>query len=136
MKIALDYGGVIDFLPGNWATVVERLVEIGHHVFILSHAQPGEDAEKRQEFADETGAINISFIDIHSSDELRIQDRKADLVKQHEIDIFVDDYMERCLAVQRENHSCVCLYIPQESWQTGLWFFEGLTHFSLTRWEQ
>jgi hypothetical protein len=82
----------------------------------------------RREFAISIGAIDLSFVDLRSGGQEReIAQRKAELCKQHGIEIFIDDDLHRVEAVGRYCDRCAALYIPQNLWQTGQRLIDGLT---------
>ncbi len=120
MKIALDYGGVISFSPDGWAESISRAQSYGHEFFILSHARPGKDLQLRTDFALRVGARDLSFAHLHSgSQEKEIAQYKADLCLVHDIEIFIDDDINRVEAVARHCPRCASFYIPQSLWQIG-----------------
>lgn len=114
MKIALDFGGVIDNDPESWIEIIKGLINNEHTVYILSHAHSGNDELRRVDLCDKSGAINISFSDI--MDETLIEKRKAELVTEYNIDLFVDDYFNRCQAVREENPDIgiICIHYGQQ----------------------
>ena len=128
LNIGLDYGGVIDFNPGRWGMAVECAIEKqGHKVFIISHAQEGKDAEKREAFAKEYGAINLTFTDLKSGvQEKEIAIRKADLCKQYAIDFFIDDDADRAATISLNYHLCSVFYVHQRMWELGLHLLDSL----------
>lgn len=126
-KIGLDYGGVISFAPDGWADTLQRAMNRGHQIFIISHAQQGKDHAVRAEFAKRIGATDLTFSDLKSvSQEAEIGVRKADLCQQYGIEIFIDDDLHRVEAVGRICDRCAALYIPQNLWQIGQRLIEGL----------
>ncbi len=128
MKIGLDYGGVISFSPDGWAKTLLKAKERGHEIFIISHAQPGPDLQLRRDFASSIGAIDLSFADLKSgSQETEIARRKALLCDEHNIEIFIDDDINRTDKVGRHCDRCAALYIPQNLWQVGQRLIDGLT---------
>ena len=106
-KVALDYGGVIDYSPGNFAQAIQIAQTKGYQFFVLSHALPGDDLKKRSDFALRVGATDISFADLTPHQEPEILRRKALLCKEYEIEIFVDDDRGRCEAVSAMNPGCI-----------------------------
>jgi hypothetical protein len=113
MKIGLDYGGVISFSPDGWKETLLKAKNNGHEIYIISHAQKGSDLQLRKDFADNIGVIDLSFADLKSgSQENEIAQRKADLCKQHGVEIFIDDDINRTDAVGRQCDRCAALYIP------------------------
>jgi len=128
MKIGLDYGGVISFSPDSWRKTLLKAKENGHEIYIISHAQPGMDLQLRKDFALSIGAIDLSFADLESgSQEREIAQRKAELCKQYDIEIFIDDDINRTDAVGRQCRNCVPIYVPQNMWQIGLCLIDGLS---------
>lgn len=128
MKIGLDYGGVISFSPDGWSKTLYKALRNGHEIFIISHAQPGADLQLRKDFSDKIGATDLSFADLKSgSQEREIAQRKVDLCKQYNIEIFIDDDINRTDAVGRQCDRCAALYIPQNLWQIGQRLIDGLT---------
>ena len=127
MKIGLDYGGVISFAPDGWAETLKKAKDRGHQIFIISHAQPGQDLQIRKDFADKLDIIDLSFDDLKSgSQESEIAVRKATLCQQYDIEIFIDDDLHRVEAVGRLCDRCAALYIPQNLWQIGQRLIDGL----------
>ena len=121
MKIGLDYGGVISFDPDRWGAAIRQAMSWGHEIFLISHAQPGEDMERRSEFCRNTGAKNLSFSDLRSGEqEGQIAKRKAELCNEHGIEIFIDDDLHRVRAVGEGCPNTAAFYIPQSVWQIGL----------------
>ena len=128
MRIGLDYGGVISFAPDGWCKTLLKAASNGHEVFIISHAQPGNDLQLRKDFATSINAIDLSFAHLRSgSQEREIAEYKAQLCKQYEIEIFIDDDLHRVEAVGRLCNRCAALYIPQNLWQVGQRLIDGLT---------
>lgn len=126
-KIGLDYGGVISFAPDGWSKTLQKAKERGHEIFLISHAQRGNDLQIRKDYAAKLGIIDLSFADLNSgSQEVEIARRKADLCNQHGIEIFIDDDLHRVEAVGRLCNRCAALYIPQNLWQLGQRLIEGL----------
>ena len=125
MKIGLDYGGVMDNNPESWINVVQCLIDKGHKVYLLSHAHPGKDHEKRYAFCFASGAIDLSFSDIMNEND--IAKRKAQLVKEHNIELVVEDYMNRCITIHNENPLCgfICIHYSQQELTRKL--LDGLT---------
>lgn len=127
MKIGLDYGGVISFAPDGWAKTLEIAKSRGHQIYLVSHAQIGQDLQLRRDYADMLGITDLSFADLESSrQEADIARRKADLCQEYEIEIFIDDDLHRVEAVGRLCNRCAALYIPQNLWQVGQRLIEGL----------
>lgn len=127
MKIALDYGGVISFAPDGWAKSIQQALTRGHQFYLISHAQPGADLQLRRDFADNLGITDLSFADLKSgSQEQEIAIKKAELCRQHGIEIFIDDDLHRVEAVGRYCDRCAALYIPQNLWQVGQRLIDGL----------
>lgn len=114
MNIGLDFGGVMDHDPDSWIKTIKKLITNGHEVFIVSHAHSGQDELRRKNLADQSGAINLSFSD--TMDEKIIGQRKANLVQEYKIELFVDDYFSRCWAVYRLNPDCgfICLHYSNQ----------------------
>lgn len=114
MRIGLDYGGVIDNDPNTWVDIIKSLIISGHQIYILSHAHPGKDEIHRQDLANNSGAINISFSDI--MDEKLIEQRKANLAVEYKIDLFVDDYFNRCQVVHNllPTVGIICIHYSQQ----------------------
>jgi hypothetical protein len=128
MKIGLDYGGVISFAPDAWKLTLLKAASNGHEIYIISHAQPGDDLQLRKDFANSIGVIDLSFADLKSgSQEREIAQRKAELCQQYSIEIFIDDDINRTDAVARYCDRCAALYIPQNLWQVGQRLIDGLT---------
>lgn len=128
MRIGLDYGGVISFAPDDWAKTLLKAKGNGHEIFIISHAQPGADLQLRKDFAVSVDAVDLSFADLKSgSQEREIARRKAELCKQYDIEIFIDDDINRTNAVGRQCGNCVPIYVPQNMWQIGLCLIDGLS---------
>ena len=127
MKIGLDYGGVISFAPDGWANTIAIAKSRGHQIYLISHAQKGEDLQIRRNYADMLGITDLSFADlISASQEPEIARRKAELCQEHGIEIFIDDDLHRAEAVGRMCDRCAALYIPQNLWQVGQRLIEGL----------
>lgn len=127
MKVGLDYGGVISFSPDGWANSIKKAQERGHEFYLISHAQKGEDLQKRREFSDKLGIIDLSFADLQSGNqEPEIAKRKAELCQQYGIEIFIDDDLHRVEVVGRICNKCAALYIPQNLWQIGQRLIDGL----------
>ncbi len=127
MKIGLDYGGVISFAPDGWANTLTIAKSKGHQVYLISHAQKGDDLQLRRDYANELGITDLSFADLQSgSQEGEIARRKAELCQEHGIEIFIDDDLHRVEAVGRMCNRCAALYIPQNLWQVGQRLIEGL----------
>lgn len=115
MRIGLDYGGVMDNDPESWIDIIKSLINKEYEVFIISHAHPGLDEQKRQTLAEKSGAINLSFSD--TMDESIIEQRKAQLVSEYKIDLMVEDYMNRCAAIHKTNPQCgfICIHYSNQS---------------------
>lgn len=114
MNIGIDYGGVMDNDPDTWCEIIKDLIKCNHTVYIISHAHPGLDENKREVLANQTGAINLSFSD--TMDEEIIKERKANFAIKYKIDLFVDDYFSRCEAVYRKNPTCnfICVHYSKQ----------------------
>lgn len=126
-RIGLDYGGVISFAPDGWAHTLQMAKSRGHEIYLISHAQQGDDLQLRKDFADRIDITDLSFGDLNSgSQEPEIARRKAELCEQHSIEIFIDDDLHRVEAVGRLCKRCAALYIPQNLWQIGQRLIEGL----------
>jgi hypothetical protein len=127
MRIGLDYGGVISHDPPLWAKALEKAKELGNDIFIISHAQPGADLQLRKNFAASIGITDLSFDDLKSgSQEMEIATRKADICEYYNIDVFIDDDINRTDAVGRRCSKCVAVYVPQSVWQIGLCLIDGI----------
>jgi hypothetical protein len=125
VKIGLDYGGVMDNDPEGWIVTIQRLIDLGHQVYLISHCHPGEyDHNRRQYVCDKSGAINLSFSD--TMDEAIIRQRKAQIVQEYQIELFVDDYIDRCLAVQRLVPTCTCICAHYTRWSVAKSLLDGL----------
>lgn len=127
--IGLDYGGVISFDPDGWGGTVRDAIARGHEIFIVSHVQPEADEllRTRSEFARKTGAVNLTFSNlIWPTQRLDIAQRKADLCRQNNIEIFIDDDLFLTQEVGRLVDCCATLYIPINLWQIGQRFIDGL----------
>ncbi len=128
MKIGLDYGGVISHDPKLWAKVLSDAKKRGLDIFIISHAQPGDDLQLRKDFATSIGVADLSFADLKSgSQEKEIAQRKAEICEYYNIDLFVDDDINRTDAVGRQYDKCATLYAPQNMWKVGLCVIDGLS---------
>jgi hypothetical protein len=128
MRIGLDYGGVISFAPDGWARTIGRAKERGHEVYLISHAQKGQDLQKRHDYATSLGIVDLSFADFESAtQERQIAERKAELCRDYGIEIFIDDDLHRCEAVGRLCVRCAALYVPQNLWQVGQRLVDGLS---------
>ncbi len=58
MKIGLDYDGVISFAPDGWAKTILKAKDRGHKIYLISHAQPGDDLQLRKDYADKLSIID------------------------------------------------------------------------------
>ncbi len=114
--LGIDYGGVISFAPEAYGEMLQRLQQIGHKVYIVSHALPGNDHQNRTEFANKYGLTDLTFSDLTPQQEDQVRQRKAEIVQQYEIDLFIDDSMERCRSVELVNRNCTCIFAPQGHW--------------------
>ncbi len=120
MKIGLDYGGVISFSLDGWAKSIALAKSRGHEIYIVSHAQKGDDLRQRADYAIRVGAVDLSFADLKSvSQEREIAERKAEICEKYGIEIFIDDDLHRTDAVGRRCKRCAAFYIPQSLWQIG-----------------
>lgn len=110
MKIGIDYGGVTEFDEESWVNVFSKAKENGHEIFLLSHSHSGEDYQRRVRFCEKCEIHNITFFDV--SEESEVANRKAELVKEYGINVFIDDYANRCNEVYRQNPNCICIISP------------------------
>jgi len=125
MKIGLDYGGVMDDDPEGWIITIQNLIDKGHQVYLISHCHPGDyDTERREYVCSKSGAINLSFSD--TMDEGIIRQRKAQLVQQYQIELFVDDYIHRCVEVQKLNPLCACISAHYTKWSVAKMLLDGI----------
>ena len=104
MKIALDFGGVIDHNPDGWIESIKNALKNGHEIFIVSHAHPGRDHERRRELAEKSGAIDYTFS--NTMNEAIIIKQKFDIVKELGIELFIDDGPDRAIEIRRHNPEC------------------------------
>ena len=126
MNIGLDYGGVIDFDVSAWNSAVKACNKSGHKVFLISHAQEGEDAEKRALFCKNSDCTNLTFMDLKSGlQEVEIATRKSELIRDHKIDLFIDDDLSRVVVAGIMSSTCACFYVPQSKWMIGLKLIES-----------
>lgn len=116
MIIGIDYGGVCEFDEDSWTAPFLAAMANGHEIFLLSHSLPGGDAERRVIFCEKSGIKNITFWDIQG-DEAAIARKKAGLVYKHSINLFIDDYANRCEEVYKQNPGCICIISPPKRWQ-------------------
>lgn len=130
MKIGLDYGGVISFAPDGWSKTVMKAIDNGHRVYIISHVQPGEarQLKMRRDFCEQSGAINLTFsgIDWHTN-KRGAGEEKAQLCRDHGIELFIDDDLTMCEMVSKGCDRCAVLYAPINLWQVGQRLVDGLT---------
>lgn len=104
MKIGLDFGGVIDHNPEGWIKSIKLAIKNGHKIFIVSHALPGNEHQRRIDLAKKSGAIDYTFSDI--SNENLIIKRKFDLVKSLGIELFIEDGPDRAIEIRKHNPNC------------------------------
>lgn len=126
MKIGIDFGGIIEFDIMGFQKAIANLIKADHSVYIISHALANEDHKRRSQFALTCGAIDKTFSDIPPSHESAIELRKASIVKENNIDIFIEDYMNRIIAVQKINPNCTCIYSPIDRWERTLELLNAL----------
>ena len=126
MRIGLDYGGMMDDDPEGWIATILRLIASGHQVYLISHCHPGEyDNQRRQYVCGKSGAVNLSFDD--TMDEAVIRQRKALLAQEYGIELFVDDYIHRCVEVQKLNPLCVCISAHYTKWPVAMMLLDGIS---------
>ena len=127
MKIGLDYGGVISNDPKLWTKVLSDAKGRGLDIFIISHAQPGDDLQLRKDFASSVGIADLSFSDLKSSQETEIAKRKADICEYYDIELFIDDDIYTTNNIGRQCNKCATLYAPQSIWKVSLCIIDGLS---------
>jgi hypothetical protein len=104
MKIGLDFGGVMDHDETGWIESIKNALSNGHEIYIVSHAHPGKDHQRRIDLANKSGAIDYTFSD--TMDENVIVRRKFDIVKRLGIELFVDDSPNRAIEIRKHNPEC------------------------------
>jgi len=122
MRIGLDFGGVCELRPAQYGRVIQDLKLEGHDVFLVSHAHDERDALKRAEFAEMAGISNWTFWDV--LDERLVRERKVHLVRELELDLFVEDDMARLVEIAKVG--CACLYVPQSRPDLGPLLLQGV----------
>jgi len=122
LKIGLDFGGVCELRPNAWGQIIHDLKLAGHEVFLVSHAHNEKDGQKRADFAQVADIPNYTFWD--TLDEQIVRERKVQIVRDLDIDIFVEDGMDRLMEIAKTG--CCCIYVPQSRPDLGPQLLQGL----------
>ena len=126
MKIGLDFGGVIDHNVDGWCESIKKAITNGHEIFIVSHALPGKDHQRRVDLAEKSGAVDYTFSD--TMDESIIIKRKFDIVKRLGIELFVDDGPDRAIEIRRHNPECGILCFDNLKQGITKFIFDKITN--------
>ena len=130
-RIGIDYGGVIHYAPDSWAKTIKKLIEIGHEVFLVSHCLgDGKDHLTREDFCKKSGAVNLTFYDLKPNQENEIREKKAKIVNDYNINIFIDDSPERCWAVRQKNMDCGIIHFKEWQWHHCQFVLDALSNYN------
>lgn len=126
MNIGIDFGGVISLNPPAWEKAIIAAQEQGNNVYIVSHSLPGEDAKRRRDFADACLCYDRTFWHVPPDREDLICACKIEVCRRENIELFIDDYWNRCQAVAEAIPTCAVFYVPERVGGLGLQFLKGL----------
>lgn len=105
IKIAFDIGGVLSKEPSIWRRMIDTLQRGGAEVYIIT------DMPDRQEVLDlvSSNGFDVPEERVLTADYNSHEDRcKQILIKEHSIEVFIDDYAGYVAAASEE---CVSLFV-------------------------